>query len=298
MLRLNNKLREFTTPSQRRRDLEVYEQKFNEQEYLSFLRKFRGSLIFRGKSSLSYKLFDRIQIILRKEISKKRGEDPEVGLEIALFNLIPIIGMSNVRRGRKIQTVPVFLKPRKRIVLINKWLISSQKNKSNVRGIKIDNIAKLLLLALIKKGNAYGQKIEYVKKAFSLRYRLLRQGKRINKRAFNNFQEYILKKLQSKHGEKKEFVSVVRDVKMFISSMKFLTINNRFKSYKIKKSINRFRRVLFESWDLTPIEKIFILFDWLFKYGYKNKLQMKRKEIDQLKKRYYKLWKEKKKQIY
>ena len=116
---LIKKLRAFSTPKQRKQDIEAFKQEFNEEDFITFLRKFRGSLIFRGKSSLSYKLLDCIRMRLKKAISI-RDEDPEDGLKAAIKRLVPVIGMSNVRRGRKVQTVPSFVKLRKRIVLINK----------------------------------------------------------------------------------------------------------------------------------------------------------------------------------
>jgi hypothetical protein len=39
---------------------EPFRQEFSNNDYLLFVRRFRGSLVFRGKSSLSYKFFDRI----------------------------------------------------------------------------------------------------------------------------------------------------------------------------------------------------------------------------------------------
>jgi ribosomal protein S7 len=116
---LIKKLRAFSTPKQKKQDIEAFRQEFDNEDFVTFLRKFRGSLIFRGKSSLSYKLLDRIRIRFKKVISIK-DEDPEDGLEKAINMLVPVIGTSNVRRGRKVQTVPSFLKLRKRIVLINK----------------------------------------------------------------------------------------------------------------------------------------------------------------------------------
>jgi len=176
-LRISSKFKSYVTNKQREEYINLYRQEFSDKDYLTFLRKCRGSLLFRGKSSLSYKLFDYIRKVFKKVITSK-GEDPDEGLSHAISNLIPIIGTSSVKRGRKVQTIPVFLKIRKRIVLINKWLISSQKNKTNVRGIKIDKIARLLLMAMIKKGNVYDQKIDYVDKAFTLRYLLLRKNKK------------------------------------------------------------------------------------------------------------------------
>jgi ribosomal protein S7 len=127
---LNRKFRLYITPEQRRQFMRVFKQEFNNREFLTFLKKFRGSMIFRGKNSLSYKLFDAIMIRFKKAFryskkskkksKKRRRIDLHAAFRKAISNLIPILGISNVKRGRKVEAVPVLLKLRKRIVLINK----------------------------------------------------------------------------------------------------------------------------------------------------------------------------------
>jgi hypothetical protein len=39
---------------------EPFKQEFTDKQYLIFVRKFRGSMISKGKSSLSYKFLDKI----------------------------------------------------------------------------------------------------------------------------------------------------------------------------------------------------------------------------------------------
>lgn len=63
---LSKKFRLYVTPAQRKEFLRVFKQEFNRREFLTFVRKFRGSMIFRGKNSLSYKLFDSIRIRFKK----------------------------------------------------------------------------------------------------------------------------------------------------------------------------------------------------------------------------------------
>jgi ribosomal protein S7 len=116
---LNKKFRLYITPAQRKQFMQDYKQEFNDREFLTFLKKFRGSMVFRGKSSFSYKLYDRINLIFKKSSLKKKV-NPEAVFRYAISNLIPVVGISNIKRGRKVETVPVLLKLRKRIVLINK----------------------------------------------------------------------------------------------------------------------------------------------------------------------------------
>jgi hypothetical protein len=122
---LSRKFRKYITPAQRRKFMRLFKQKFSNQEYLLFLKKFRGSMLSKGRSSFSYKLFDKIRMFFKKVLKyhakeTKQYVDFDSVLRVAISNLIPILGTSNVRRGRRVQTVPVLLKLRKRIVLINK----------------------------------------------------------------------------------------------------------------------------------------------------------------------------------
>jgi ribosomal protein S7 len=116
---LSKEFRKYITPEQRRKFLQLFKQEFNNQEYVIFLKKFRGSLISKGRRSFSYKLFDKIKISFKRALRKYNLNFNEV-LRTSITNLIPVLGTSNVKRGRKIQTVPTLLKFRRRVVLINK----------------------------------------------------------------------------------------------------------------------------------------------------------------------------------
>jgi ribosomal protein S7 len=100
---------------------EPFRQEFSDKYYLLFVRKFRGSMISRGKSSLSYKFFDRIWILLKKFMrEQEHPQDTEKAFRHAIFNLIPILSTSNIKKGKRVQVLPVMLKHKRRIVLINK----------------------------------------------------------------------------------------------------------------------------------------------------------------------------------
>jgi len=117
---LNKRFKKYFKADQKREFLRQFKQHFNEEEYLIFLKKFRGSFISRGKSSLAYKLTDRIRFVFKKMLKKRTKQDFDLAIKKAIFNLIPVIGVTNMRKGRRIELVPILLKLRKRIVLINK----------------------------------------------------------------------------------------------------------------------------------------------------------------------------------
>lgn len=247
--------------------MQVFEQKFTNKEYLLFLRKFRGSMLSKGKRSLSYKFYDYIKIYFKKILKEKYQHlDPDIVLRLAFSNLIPVIGTANVRRGRRIETVPVLLKLRKRIVLMNKWLISNQKNKSNVRGIKINDVSRLIALLLFNKGNAYDQKIENLKRAYSARHILLKMGgRRVNKRAFRRLQNKVLEELKIKHGivEELKEETLTDSIGTLFNLMIFLKYKRKYKRVKIMSKL--LRLYLVRNWiQRTPLEKRWLfVWDWI-----------------------------------
>jgi len=63
---LSKGFRKYVTQEQRRKFLQYFQENFNNQEYIIFLKKFRGSMISKGRRSVSYKLFDKLRIYLKK----------------------------------------------------------------------------------------------------------------------------------------------------------------------------------------------------------------------------------------
>src|SRR6201995_3459331 len=117
---LNQRFKKYITFEQRKKLMQAFKQSFNNKEYLLFLRKFRGSMISKGNRSRSYRLYDYIKIYFKKILKEYKHLDFDNIFKLAILNLIPVLGTANVRRGRRIETVPVLLKLRKRIVLMNK----------------------------------------------------------------------------------------------------------------------------------------------------------------------------------
>jgi len=278
--------------------MQDYKQEFNDREFLTFLKKFRGSMVFRGKSSFSYKLYDRINLIFKKSSLKKKV-NPEAVFRYAISNLIPVVGISNIKRGRKVETVPVLLKLRKRIVLINKWLISSQKNKSNVRGIKVNDVARLILLAASLKGNAYDQKMDYTKKVYSSRHVLLKMGGRRNKRNFKRYQKTVLKELEAKYGvlkKKKPLETVAASIEKLFDTFIFLKYKRKYR--RIKRVINDLRSTLLFRWNNTLDYRWVVLLEWIFVNSDPSKrIRFNDKKLFLLKKKYKMLWEQQRRKI-
>jgi len=302
---LSKGFRKYITPEQRRKFLQIFNENFNNQEYIIFLKKFRGSMISKGRRSVSYKLFDKLRIYFKrvlKILNKKTKKNLEFDMFLrkAIFNLIPVLGTSNVRRGWKVQTVPSLLKFRKRVVLINKWLIRNQKNKSNVRGIKINDVSRIIAYSHINKGSAYDQKMDNLKKAYAAKHILLRMGGRyVNKRAFKRLQKKVLLELEEKHGilDKKVTIingKVVKKPEILVESIGtlfnliiFLKYKRKYK--KVRRITKDLRHMLMIMWRRIekPLERRWkYLWQWIVYASKRKEFKINRKKFNMLKPKY------------
>jgi ribosomal protein S7 len=291
---LNKEFKKYVSESDLEQFKTVFKREFTDENYLLFLRKFRGSMIYRGRSSLSYKLWDKIwknlKIFMQKQ---KKYQRVDLAFKRAVFNLIPILSTANVKRGKKVQVIPVLLKQHRRIVLINKWLLSNQKNKSNVRGINIDLISQLIIDAIRKKGNAYSQKVENSKKSYNSRYILLRPKGKDSIVGFKDLQGYVLRKLKERYDsvDEEEKINIKTNLVQFISALRFLKFKSKSRFFKLKKK--ELRKLLRESWENTIHERIYTIMDWLDSSAGK-KVILNKKLLVELLTKYYRVWRKKK----
>jgi len=102
---LSNRLRKYITFEQRKKFIQVFKEEFTDKEYLIFLRKFRGSMLSKGRSSLSYKFYDYIRIYFKKILKREefRHLDVDKVIKSAISNLIPVLGTANLKRVEKLK---------------------------------------------------------------------------------------------------------------------------------------------------------------------------------------------------
>jgi ribosomal protein S7 len=86
----------------------------DDKEYYEFLSKFRGCLLFRGKSSLSFKLLDNIFFYFKKTF----GLEPDYLFKRSIAELMPFLSYRNIRLGKKYYPVPFVLKKHRRFMLL------------------------------------------------------------------------------------------------------------------------------------------------------------------------------------
>ena len=162
-------------------------------EFYQFLKKFRGSLIFRGNSCRSYKLFDEILFIIKRRLS--------INPLYVLFNvykrLMPIFDVSYKRMGNRYQAIPKLSTLNRRIVLVIDWLIRSMKGKSNVFGLKVLDVANNIIDTFNNKGRALQNKKLFYKVSLYGRHFIRPSGDFI--KSYN-----IFRKISRKNEKKKK----------------------------------------------------------------------------------------------
>ena len=104
----------------------------------------------------------------------------------------------------------------------------------------------MILLSLLLKGNAYDQKVDYMKKVYAARHILLKMGgRRFNKKAFKSYQKIVLKQLEAKYGvlnKKKTLDSKSESIEKLIETFIFLKYKRKYR--KIKEVIKSLREYL------------------------------------------------------
>ena len=140
------------------------------------------------------------------------------------------------------------------------------------------------------EGNAYDQKIDNLKRAYSARHILLKMGgRRFNKRAFRRLQNKVLEELKIKHGlvNKSEDETLIDSIPTLFSLIIFLKYKRKYKVVKIMSKLLRLN--LLKYWlQEMPLEK-----RWLFVWDWINyflrlgkRLKINTKKLDLLKPKY------------
>lgn len=189
-----------------------YSLSLRDSEFEFFLSKFYGSLISRGRKGYAIKLFNKILVNFKNKFKK----DPFIELRKAIDNLIPILMSTQKRVGKVYQAVPKLAVGNKRFVIMLSWIIKKQKGKSNVLGLKINDVSKHLIDAVDKKGVLINLKKQNLATALANKH-LLYVNRR---RSFFKWKRLKKKKMNRK------FYYKLRHYKYSKKRFKFLRRNN------------------------------------------------------------------------
>lgn len=163
------------------------------EEAATFLKKFRGTMLHRGYGSRSYRSFDSVLSFFKSKFKM----DPSYPIQKAILNLLPFVGYAPRKVGRKVLTSPLLLKPSRKYVLMNEWLLRKQRGKTNVRGIKIKEVSRGFIDCVFKRGSVFNMKTDYTKKALQSRYVLMQRTRRkIKSRQFYRLKRIVMERVK------------------------------------------------------------------------------------------------------
>lgn len=161
-------------------------------EFELFLSKFYGTLISKGKKNFAIKLFNRILLNFKNKFNK----DPFIELHKSINNIVPLLTSTQKKIGKVYHSVPKLASGNRRFVIVLSWIIKKQKSKSNVLGVKIDDISRHLIDAVNNKGVLINLKKQQLSASLAGKHLL-----HINKR-----RSFYKKKLKKKKKIRKFFL--------------------------------------------------------------------------------------------
>jgi ribosomal protein S7 len=160
------------------------------RDFLIFRKKFCGSFIFRGKKTFSIKFFHYIVWNLKKYIRRKKWKITPMKLFFLLIKQItPFLTLGYKKYERNVIAVPSLLFGNKKNVFLIKWIVKQAKNKSNIFGIKKEDVLKNILDILKKRGVALKLKEEHNNKIILTRINLKNEGVSFSKGAIYQWEK-------------------------------------------------------------------------------------------------------------
>lgn len=140
---------------------------------------------------------------------------------------MPVVGLSSIKRGKRIQKVPILLNQRRRYALINNWIIRKQKDTTNVRGVKIKSIGEELMNSFFLKSKTKVYRDDYTKDALKARYLLMRRGKTRVSPGFSSFKDKIIERDLLKENLPVFRKRRISDIDRFLNAMYFIEFKKK-----------------------------------------------------------------------
>lgn len=160
------------------------------RDFLIFRRKFFGIFIFKGKKAFSVKMFNYIFLSLKK---MRRKYNPNKLFFIISKRISPFLTTKETKIGKRIVAVPSFFYGNKKNVLLLRWMVRLLRNKSNIFGIKKEDVLKNLFDLYNFRGPIFKFKEEHNKKVRQARINFKNEGVEVSNFAMRklNKDEYI-----------------------------------------------------------------------------------------------------------
>lgn len=151
------------------------------RDFLIFRKKFCGYFIFRGKKSLSFKNFNYFILNLKK-LNKKKKQNPMKLFFKIIKEVTPFLTIGFRKIGTNSIQVPSLLYGNKKNVFLLKWIVKQVKGKSNIYGIRKQDVLKNLIDIYKLRGNVLKLKEQHNNKIILTRINLKNEGIQFSKK--------------------------------------------------------------------------------------------------------------------
>ena len=147
------------------------------RDFLIFRKKFYGIFIFRGKKSFSIKILHYILLNLKK---LRRKFNPMTLFFIIAKRATPFLTIGQRKFGTNVIAIPSFFFGNKKSVLLLHWIVRLMRNKSNIYGIKREDVLKNLVDIYKFRGSVLKFKEEHNRKVRLTRINFKNEGIKIS----------------------------------------------------------------------------------------------------------------------
>jgi ribosomal protein S7 len=136
--------------------------------FYRFTKIFFGSLVFRGRKLWAYNFLLNLKFILKK----KTNIAPNFIFLLSLLKICPLLMLAPFYVGGKKEGVPIPIRLNKQLTFTTKWIIKLLRDKN--KRLKLKDVANVLILSHINKGESYKKKIKSYNMSIYNRYLIFR----------------------------------------------------------------------------------------------------------------------------
>ena len=212
---------------------------FDKDDFLFFRKKFCGVFISRGKKAYAMQIFNFIMC----ELKKKFRENPSLSFYKIAKNVVPFFVLRQKKFGKRIVYLPALAKGNKKNRFMLDWLVRQLRGRSNVRGVKKEDLLNLLFETYKNKGSAVSFKREYYKQAIATKSSLRRRG---SDRAAIFSWLFNERKKQKEKEERMMLLSIMteEEIKKYLSIKKQRRLLNMF--FRGFRRVKRKRKTIYK----------------------------------------------------
>ena len=155
------------------------------RDFLIFRKKFLGMFVLRGRKSFSMKMLHYILLNLKR---LKVKTNPMKLFFLIIQRVTPFLTLGQKKYGINIITVPSLLFGNKKNVILLNWIFRKLRNKSNVFGVKKEDVLKNLTDIYKFKGSVLKLKEEHNNKVILTKINLKNEGISFSASAFKKWE--------------------------------------------------------------------------------------------------------------